>query len=77
VNLDEVTLDGLPEKVVSNAGITTKNTSVDRLIKWAKEVKYPVVLILDNCDVILHEKRDNFQNLLQRVRRSAGRVIDD
>ena len=75
VNLDEVTLDGLPEKVVSNAGITTKNTSLDRLIKWAKEVKYPVVLILDNCDVILHEKRDNFQNLLQRVRRSAGTVM--
>ena len=75
VNLDEVTLDGIPEKVVSNAGITTKNTSVDRLIKWAKEVKYPVLLILDNCDVILHEKRDNFQNLLQRVRRSAGTVM--
>ena len=75
VNLDEVTIDGLPEKIVSNAGITAKNASVDRLLKWAREVRYPVLLILDNCDVIYHEKPETLQNLLKRVRESASTVM--
>ena len=76
VNLDEVAVDGIPKKIIGNAGITTMNNSIDRLIKWAKDdVEYPVVIILDNCDVILHEERDEFQKFLQRVRRSATTVM--
>ena len=76
VNLDEVTLDGLPEKIVGNAGIITKNDSVDRLIKWVNDFGYSVVIILDNCDVVLHKRRDDFQSLLEHVRKSAtSRVI--
>ena len=76
VNLDEIAVDGIPEKIIGNAGITTMNNSIDRLLKWARDdVVYPVVIILDNCDVILHEERDEFQKFLQHVRRSATTVM--
>ena len=76
VNLDETAVDGIPEKIIGNAGITTMNNSINRLLKWARDdVEYPVVIILDNCDVILHKERDKFQNVLQHVRRSATVMI--
>ena len=71
VNLDEVTIGGIPEKIIGNAGITTKNDSVDRLIKWAKDARYPV----DNCDRILHKSRNDFHKLLRSVRQSATTVM--
>ena len=75
VDLDEVELDGLPEKIIGNAGIATKNDSVERLIKWAKhEVSFPVLLILDNCDVVLHEKRAIFENILEKILRNSPRM---
>ena len=74
VNLDKVAIDDLPEKVLGNAGITSKNGSVERLVTWARRVTSPVLLILDNCDFFLHYRRDDLYAVLKRVRESGSKI---
>ena len=72
VNLDELTLEDLPEKIVANAGITTRNGSFERLQKWlCTEIHFPVLLILDNCDDVLYREKDKLQKFLQNFWGSA------
>ena len=72
VNLDELTVEDLPEKIVANAGITTRNGSFERLQKWLRtEIHCPVLLILDNCDDVLYREKDKLQKFLQNFRGSA------
>ena len=35
------------------------------LLKWAKLIKTRTVLLLDNCDNILHERKEEFHNVIQ------------
>ena len=37
------------------------------LLKWAKLIKSRTVLLLDNCDNILHERREEFHNVIQLI----------
>ena len=77
VNLDELTLEDLPGKIVANAGITTRNGSFERLQKWAQnDISFPVLLILDNCDDVISKQRDMpkndmLQTFLEKFRQSA------
>ena len=76
VNLDELTLEDLPGKIVANAGITTKNGSFERLQNWARnDISFPVLLILDNCDEVLYKQKKKLQNFLQSLKRSATMEI--
>ena len=34
---------------------------------WASKLKVPTVLILDNCDELLHKFKDDFQNLVKKL----------
>ena len=72
VNLDELTVEDLPEKIVANAGITTRNGSFERLQKWLRnEMNSPVLLILDNRDDVLYREKNKLQKFLQSLRGSA------
>ena len=69
VNLDELTVEDLPEKIVANAGITTRNGSFERLQKWLRtEINFPVLLILDNCDDVLYREKNKLLKYLQSLR---------
>ena len=69
VNLDELTVEDLPEKIVANAGITTRNGSFERLQKWLRtEMNSPVLLILDNCDDVLYREKNKLLNFLKSLR---------
>lgn len=35
------------------------------LLKWAKLIETHTILLLDNCDKILHERREEFHNVIQ------------
>ena len=37
------------------------------LLNWAKLIKNHTVLLLDNCDQILHERKDEFHHVIQLV----------
>ena len=37
------------------------------LLNWAKLIKNHTVLLLDNCDQILHERKDEFHNVIQQM----------
>ena len=37
------------------------------LLNWAKLIKTHTVLLLDNCDQILHERREEFHNVIQQL----------
>ena len=73
VNLDEVTVEDLPGKIVANAGVTTKDGSFERLHKWVRnDIHFPVLLILDNCDDVIYKQEDELLKFLQILRRSAA-----
>ena len=41
------------------------------LLRWASKLKIPTVLILDNCDELLHQHKDAFQNLIKNLVRQS------
>ena len=48
-----------------------KRQSNEYLLMWASKLKVPTLIILDNCDELLHKHKDPFQNLMKNlVRRS-------
>ena len=40
-------------------------------LMWASKLKVPTVLILDNCDELLHQHKDAFQNLIKNLIRQS------
>ena len=76
VDADMVPADDLPEKILCSAGVTAQNYSYERLLKWVKrEMKYPLVVIIDNCDFLAHSERDRFQALLYKVVENAATTV--
>ena len=48
------------------------------LLKWAKLIETHTILLLDNCDKILHERREEFHNvikLMQQFSQSKMKII--
>ena len=67
VNLDELTVEDLPEKIVANDGITTRNGSFERLQKWLRtEINFPVLLMLHSCDDVLYREKNKIQNFFSK-----------
>ena len=51
VNMVEISAaEALPEKLLDGAEIKTKNATIDRLLKWSRNLPSPTVMIFDNCD---------------------------
>ena len=60
----------LADKIIEGAQISSQfGVKFDRLLRWAHECYQNTLLILDNCDDILHERKqmEEFQNALQKL----------
>ncbi len=71
VNMDEVSnMQALAEKILTSDVriVSLRNISTARLERWARELHYQTVLILDNCDSMLQMKGggDNEKETLQK-----------
>lgn len=66
-------MQALAEKVLESAEtvVSSKNVSVKRLIKWAGDLNQHTLLILDNCDNVLHEQKDNLQKVVKKLLKSS------
>ena len=57
----------LAEKLLKSSYITAKTVTFDRLLQWARERSGYTLLILDNCDNVLHTQKDRFQNTVLQI----------
>ena len=76
VDMSEVSSkQALAEKILAgDAGIVAiKNIIVERLYVWARGLNYRTLLILDNCDVILHNTTD-LQTVAEKLLESSPRL---
>jgi len=44
-----------------------QSSDLRHLSMWASKLKVPTVLILDNCDEVLHKYKNDFQNLVKKL----------
>ena len=74
VDMMEVSsMQSLAEKLLdcdSNI-VAIRNITVDRLFKWAREQQYRTLLILDNCDDILHRQKEELQRIVKKLTQSS------
>lgn len=69
VNMLEVsTMQVLAEKVCKGADIVIRKVvKIERMFRWARDLNYNTLLILDNCDDILQTHKDDFQRVIQTI----------
>lgn len=71
-----VFLDGLPNQILRNAGISKGGNSSQRLLQWiGSEMNQPLVIIIDNCDAILTTDGARFYYFLDVIFASAATVV--
>ena len=51
--------------------LVKKRRSNDYLYMWASKLKVHTLLIFDNCDELLHKRKDTFQNLMKSLVRQS------
>ena len=76
VDMSEVSSkQALAEKILAgDSGIVAiKNVTVERLYVWARRLNYRTLLILDNCDVILHNTTD-LQTVAEKLLENSPRL---
>lgn len=74
VDMVEVSsMQALAEKVLDSEEtlVATRNVTVQRLNKWARDLCYPTILILDNCDEVLHKQRTRLQRVVKDLLKST------
>ena len=77
VDMVEVSsMQSLAEKVLDGDEtlVSTKNVTIDRLIKWARDLHHRTLLILDNCDDILHRQKETLQKMVKRLLGSSNEL---
>ena len=77
VDMVEVSsMQSLAEKVLDcdETLVSTKNVTIDRLIKWARDLHHRTLLILDNCDDILHRQKETLQKMVKRLLGSSNEL---
>ena len=57
----------LCEKIFDSARIVAKNTSFEALLRWARRQFSNSLLILDNCDDVIHSQKAEFQDAVKRL----------
>ena len=66
--LDVFSMQVLAEKVCKGADIVIrKKVQIERMFRWARDLNYNTLLILDNCDNIIQTDKDDFQRVIQIV----------
>ena len=75
VDMMEVSsMQSLAEEVLdSDFGIVAicRDITVDRLFKWARERYHRTLLILDNCDDMLHKQKEQLQKVVKKLTQSS------
>ena len=67
VDLYEISsLSSVKDEILRRVGFQTRITSVEQLLLWAGEIDTATLLILDNCDNVLHAS-SKFQNLVLSI----------
>ncbi len=64
-------VQGLAEKVLKNSA---KNHVAERLCEWGRGCTDKTLLILDNCDNILHKSNSEFQETITRLLDSSSNL---
>ena len=69
VDMVEVSsMQALAEKIFDNdPNIVIRNVTVHRLYRWARERHHRTLLILDNCDDVLHAQKDELQKVMKTL----------
>jgi tetratricopeptide (TPR) repeat protein len=76
VTVDYVNMNDLPdkdiktalaEKILEASDIESSNVTFERLLRWARECSSRTLLILDNCDDLLHKKKEEFQQAIIKI----------
>ena len=69
VDMVEVSsMQALAEKIFDNdPNIVIRNVTVHRLYRWARERHHRTLLILDNCDDVLHTQKDELQKVMKTL----------
>ena len=72
-----VNMDDLPDKDIKIALaekileaseiISTKNVTFERLLRWARDHSSRMLITLDNCDDLLHKKKEEFQQAIVKI----------
>ena len=65
VDMDEVrTVSGVSRQILKCAEILTETPGPDRVERWARDLPNKVILILDNCDSVMHVSKHAFQRFI-------------
>ena len=57
----------LAEKILEASQIISKNVTFERLLRWARDRYLSTLVILDNCDDLLHMKKEEFHQAVEMV----------
>ena len=57
----------LSEKVMDSARVIARLISFDTLLRWARERYYNNLLILDNCDDVIHSQKEEFYDAVIKL----------
>ena len=68
INLQDLSnVDILRHYILLTVQFQDPNQSVDPVLAWIRELRVETLLILDNCDHLLHKNQDEFQTLLKNM----------
>ena len=57
----------LCEKIFVSARVVAENVSFEGLLRWARRQFSSSLIILDNCDDVIHSQKDEFQDAVKRL----------
>ena len=57
----------LSEKVMDSARVIAKHIDFGTLLRWARERYYNNLLILDNCDKVIHSQKQEFDDAVNKL----------
>ena len=64
----------MAEKILKSSDIMAKTITFDRLLRWSRERAGHTLLILDNCDNVLHAQKDKLQNAIVQIVQASTSV---
>ena len=68
INLQDLSrVDILRQHILLTVQFQDQKQSVDPVLAWTRELKVETLVILDNCDHILHKNQSEFQTLLKNM----------
>ena len=76
VNLQDLfRVEILRKHILLTVQFQEQKQSVDPVLVWARELKVETLLILDNCDHLLHKNQNEFQTLLKNMIRYSLQIM--